>query len=432
MNFFCIFLSNFCKNLLSYHLRKSIMNYKLKNRMLTKIFTTIFVIFFYRICLQIPTAGVDYNLLINHQKTSDSLFGFITNLTGSEAISIFSLGISPYIFTSILSQLLFLSFDSLKKYKEQHSFLINQLTRLASLIVSFWFAKNILYYTESEIDKYTAIISIVCGSTIAMWMSEKISEQKLGNGTSIIIFSTIVGRLPLVFGSLYNKVETGIIPSYTAILEICYFILCIIFVIYCESAIKRIYVMHSSQQNQMSKENFIPIKLNPAGILPIIFTQMLFAKGILPVIHYLSSNISYLESLAFYISPGKIYYMLIEILLLAYITYTFSSVIFEGKVIAENLQKQNTYIKGIKPGKNTENYLNFIINNMNVVSIIYISLICIIIPTILLPNLSENYYLGGTSILILVSVVIETFTQIQNQQINIQYSKIRQKVKFIR
>lgn len=405
--------------------------------MISKILHTILIIFIYRLCLQIPAPGAPDNIITDMPETSSklSLLGFLSKISGAKTGSIFYLGISPYIMTSILVQLIFLTFDSLKKYKEQNPMMINQMTRILSIFVAFSQLRYVMITSlpfESDIDKYILVLSIVTGSIIAMWLSEKISEQKIGNGTSIIIFSITVALIPQNFLSLFNKLETGIISSPTVIIEIASFICVLIIVIFAESAVRKIYVLHSSQQNKYSQDNFIPLKLNPSGILPIIFTKMFVGIFISSFIVYISETFSVLSFLPYYLSPNQPYYIILEIIVLAYMTYAFTSVIFEGKVIAENLQKQNTYIRGIKPGKNTENYFNLVINNINIVSIIYISTIVILLPSLLINNLMNETAFQGISMLIMVSVVIDTFSHIQNNQMNIKYNSVKQKIKFIR
>lgn len=404
--------------------------------MISKILHTILIIFIYRLCLQIPAPGAPDNIITDMPETSSklSLLGFLSKISGAKTGSIFVLGISPYIMTSILVQLIFLTFDSLKKYKEQNPMMINQITRILSIFFAFIQLRymNTSWPFESDIDKYIFVLSIVTGSIIAMWLSEKISEQKIGNGTSIIIFSITVALIPQNFLSLFNKLETGIISSPTVIIEIASFICVLIIVIFAESAVRKIYVLHSSQQNKYSQDNFIPLKLNPSGILPIIFTKMFVTVIISSFIAYISETFSVLSFLPYYLSPNQPYYIIFEIIVLTYMTYAFTSVIFEGKVIAENLQKQNTYIRGIKPGKNTENYFNLVINNINIVSIIYISTIVILLPSLLINNLMNETAFQGISMLIMVSVVIDTFSHIQNNQMNIKYNSVKQKIKFIR
>ncbi len=404
--------------------------------MISKILHTILIIFIYRLCLQIPAPGAPDNIITDMPETSSklSLLGFLSKISGAKTGSIFVLGISPYIMTSILVQLIFLTFDSLKKYKEQNPMMINQMTRILSIFFAFIQLRymNTSWPFESDIDKYIFVLSIVTGSIIAMWLSEKISEQKIGNGTSIIIFSITVALIPQNFLSLFNKLETGIISSPTVIIEIASFICVLIIVIFAESAVRKIYVLHSSQQNKYSQDNFIPLKLNPSGILPIIFTKMFVTVIISSFIAYISETFSVLSFLPYYLSPNQPYYIIFEIIVLTYMTYAFTSVIFEGKVIAENLQKQNTYIRGIKPGKNTENYFNLVINNINIVSIIYISTIVILLPSLLINNLMNETAFQGISMLIMVSVVIDTFSHIQNNQMNIKYNSVKQKIKFIR
>lgn len=405
--------------------------------MISKILHTILIIFIYRLCLQIPAPGAPDNIITDMPETSSklSLLGFLSKISGAKTGSIFYLGISPYIMTSILVQLIFLTFDSLKKYKEQNPMMINQMTRILSIFVAFSQLRYVMITSlpfESDIDKYILVLSIVTGSIIAMWLSEKISEQKIGNGTSIIIFSITVALIPQNFLSLFNKLETGIISSPTVIIEIASFICVLIIVIFAESAVRKIYVLHSSQQNKYSQDNFIPLKLNPSGILPIIFTKMFVGIFISSFIVYISETFSVLSFLPYYLSPNQPYYIILEIIVLAYMTYAFTSVIFEGKVIAENLQKQNTYIRGIKPGKNTENYFNLVINNINIVSIIYISTIVILLPSLLINNLMNETAFQGISMLIMVSVVIDTFSHIQNNQMNIKYNSVKQKIKFIK
>lgn len=398
--------------------------------MISKILHTILIIFIYRLCLQIPAPGIPLDMEETSSKLS--LLGFLTKISGTKTGSIFYLGIAPYIMTSILVQLFFLTVESLKKYKEQNPMMINQMTRILSIFSAFIQLRLMNPNFESDIDKYIYFLSIVTGSIIAMWLSEKISEQKIGNGTSIIIFSITVALIPQNFLSLFNKLETGIISSPTVIIEIVLFICCLIIVIFAESAVRKIYVLHSSQQNKYSQDNFIPLKLNPSGILPIIFTKMFVNIIISSVIAYISQTFSVLSFLPYYFSPNQPYYIILEIIVLAFMTYKFTSVIFEGKVIAENLQKQNTYIRGIKPGKNTENYFNLVINNINIVSIIYISAIVLLFPSLFINNLMNETAFQGISMLIMVSVVIDTFSHIQNNQMNIKYNSVKQKIKFIR
>ena len=404
--------------------------------MLKKILNTLFVIFIYRLCLQISSPGIDFSML-ESDETSGSKFNllkFLSKISGATQGSIMYLGISPYIMTSIVTQLSFLFFENLKNYKQNNPVLTNQITRILSLffaLFQLWIGGRIHLPFESTIDQCNFIISIMTGSMMAMWFSEKISEQKLGNGTSILIYTIIIASIPQIFLNLFNKVDTGIITMPSAIIEIIFFIICLIAVIFVELSIRKIFVIHSSQSNRDSKDNFIPIKINPSGILPIIFTKMFLGGIVAYFINFVSKYFEQVSILSYYLSPNQIYYVLLEISILSFMTYSFTSVIFEGKVIASNLQKQNTYIRGIKPGKNTENYLNFVVNNINIISIIYISTVVILLPFFLIPNLMHDSIFQGTSMLILVSVVVDVISHVQHNQIDVKYHKIKQKIKFV-
>jgi len=421
-----------------------------------RIFLTIVLLIIFRIGSFIPLPGIDSSALQElADQNAGGILGVFNMLSGGSLarMSIFALAITPYITSSIIVQLLTIvskSLESLKKDGESGRKRINQITRYGTVLLSMFQGFGLAAGLEAMVGssgpvvpdpgaffKLAAVSTLVGGTIFLMWLGEQITARGIGNGISLIIFSGIVAGLPGAIGSTFELGKTGALSEFLIIILIFLSVAVVAIIVFFERSQRRILVQYPKRQvgNKIygGESSHIPLKLNTAGVIPPIFANSIllfpatianFSRG--------GGGSDFLNSLAIYIGHGKPLYILLYIAFIVFFSFFYTSVIFNTEETADNLKKYNGFIPGRRPGKNTAEFLDYVLTRLTVIGASYLSAICIL-PEILIAHYSVPFYLGGASILIVVNVVIDTVTQVQTHLFSQQYeglikkSKLREK-----
>ena len=400
---------------------------------INKILITLVFLFAYRILAYVPIPGVDVDVIKRFfDSNSGNALGLFNMFSGQavERLSIISLGIMPYITASIVMELLAATFPNLAKMKKERDGMQKymQIIRYATIAITIVQAVSVSiglktldgsYGSAILIDMNTFIVisvfSMLAGTMMLMWIGEQITQKGVGNGISLIIFAGIVAGIPSAIGSTFELVNTGEINFLVLILIVLVILATIFIIIYVELAERRIPVSYARKiimQNQNKRiMNYIPIKLNLSGVIPPIFASavLIFPSTILQA----SSN-STMLAIADFLSPNGNAYNIIMFFLVMFFAFFYSSIVFNSKDISENLKRQGGFIPGLRPGEGTANFLNTTASNLTFWGALYLATISTI-PWIVLKSVGVPFVFGGTAVLIVVQVAIDTMRRIEAQ-----------------
>jgi len=415
----------------------------LKNR----IIFTIFILAIYRLGTFVPLPGIDpEQLQIMMEGNQKGLLGMFNVFAGGAVsrMAIFALGIMPYISSSIIVQLLTGVTDYFKNLKNQGEIgrkKITQITRYGTVILGTVQGFGLAVGLESSANlvinpgiffKISTVTTIVAGTIFLMWLGEQITQRGIGNGISLIIFSGIVAEIPRALVTTFELGRTGAISSVMIIAIFILLIATIMFIVFMERALRKILINYPKRQmgNKMygGDTSHLPLKINQAGVIPAIFASALL---LLPITF---SNFNFSDNEAFlnitsYFSQGQPLYMLLYAAGIIFFTFFYTSITFNPTETAENLRKYGGFIPGIRPGESTAIYIDNILTKLTTIGATYLTLVCLM-PEFLIANYPIPFYLGGTSILIVVVVAIDTVTQVQTRLMSSQYEQLVKKTKF--
>ncbi len=415
-----------------------------------KIIYTLLALIVCRIGSYIPVAGVNSIALeeLSNQNQA-GILGMFNTLSGGSLgrMSIFALSIMPYITASIIMQLLTVLYkplEELKKEGESGRKKITQYTRYMTVIFAavqaFGVAASLEGMTTSVgqvviipglFFKITTVITLVVGTVLLMWIGEQISVNGIGNGVSLIIFVGIVSKLPSTIVSTFELSRSGTLSPMISLLFLAVIFGLIFVVIFVERAQRKVLVQYPKRQsgNKMfaGDKTHIPLKLNTAGVIPPIFASSILLFP-LTIINFTTNPHPWLENVILYLNHGKPLYMLCYVGLIIFFAFFYTSFIFNSEDTAKNLKKSGAYIPGRRPGEHTSNYLDYVLNRITLIGGIYLALICAL-PEMLSSKYSIPFTLGGTGILIMVNVIMDTFTQIQTHLFSAQYDQLLKKAK---
>ncbi len=418
-------------------------NNDLRNRVLF----TILVLSIYRLGTFIPLPGIDpEQLKILMEGNQKGLLGMFNVFAGGAVsrMAIFALGIMPYISSSIIVQLLTGVSDYFKNLKTQGDTgrqKITQITRYGTVLLATIQGFGLAIGLESSANlvinpglffKISTVTTIVAGTIFLMWLGEQITQRGIGNGISLIIFSGIVAEIPRALVTTFELGRTGAISTTMIIGIFILLIATIMFIVFMERALRKILINYPKRQmgNKMfgGESSHLPLKINSAGVIPAIFASALL---LLPVTF---SNFNVSESETFlnissFFSQGQPLYMLLYASGIIFFTFFYTSITFNPNETAENLRKYGGFIPGIRPGESTALYIDNILTKLTTIGALYLTLVCLM-PEFLIANYPIPFYLGGTSILIVVVVAIDTVTQIQTRLMSSQYEQLIKKTKF--
>ena len=412
-----------------------------------RIFFTILILIIYRVGTYVPLSGIDPDALKEIMSNSQKgLLGMFNMFSGGAVtrMAIFALGIMPYISASIIVQLLTGVSDYFKSLKEQGELgrkKITQITRYGTVFISILQGYGVAVGLENAGNiviepglnfRLITVVSLVAGTTFLMWLGEQITLRGVGNGISLIIFSGIVAEIPRAIASTFELGRTG---ALSAIMIVGIFILVIItvlFIVFFERAMRKILINYPKRQvgNKIygGESSHLPLKINTAGVIPAIFASALLLLPITLSNFGFSNSETFLDISSMF-SQGQPLYMILYASGIIFFAFFYTSIVFNPKETAENLRKYGGYIPGIRPGERSAEYIDMILTRLTTIGAIYLTIVCLM-PEFLIANYPIPFYLGGTSILIVVVVAMDTVTQIQTRLMSSQYESLIRKTKF--
>ena len=417
------------------------------NDLRNRILFTIFILAIYRLGTFVPLPGIDptqlQTLMEGNQK---GLLGMFNVFAGGAVsrMAIFALGIMPYISSSIIIQLLTGVSDYFKNLKSQGEIgrkKISQLTRYGTVLLATIQGYGLSVGLESSANlvinpgvffKISTVTTIVAGTMFLMWLGEQITQRGIGNGISLIIFSGIVAEIPRALVTTFELGRTGAISTLMIISIFLLLVMTIMFIVFMERALRKILINYPKRQmgNKIygGDSSHLPLKINQAGVIPAIFASALLLLPVTFSNFNLSDNETFLN-ISSYFTQGQPLYMLLYASGIIFFTFFYTSITFNPTETAENLRKHGGFIPGIRPGESTALYIDNILTKLTTMGALYLTLVCLM-PEFLIANYPIPFYLGGTSILIVVVVAIDTVTQVQTRLMSSQYEQLIKKTKF--
>ena len=417
------------------------------NDLRNRIIFTIVILSIYRLGTFVPLPGIDpeqlQTLMQGNQK---GLLGMFNVFAGGaiSRMAIFALGIMPYISSSIIVQLLTGVSDYFKNLKAQGEIgrkKITQITRYGTVLLGTVQGYGLAVGLESSANlvinpgvffKISTVTTIVAGTIFLMWLGEQITQRGIGNGISLIIFSGIVAEIPRALVTTFELGRTGAISTLMIITIFVLLVSTILFIVFIERALRKILINYPKRQmgNKIygGDSSHLPLKINQAGVIPAIFASALLLLPITFSNFNFSGNETFLN-ITSYFSQGQPLYMLFYASGIIFFTFFYTSITFNPTETAENLRKYGGFIPGIRPGESTALYIDNILTKLTTIGALYLTLVCLM-PEFLIANYPIPFYLGGTSILIVVVVAIDTVTQVQTRLMSTQYEQLIKKTKF--
>ena len=417
------------------------------NDLRNRILFTLFILAVYRLGTFVPLPGIDpEQLQIMMEGNQKGLLGMFNVFAGGAVsrMAIFALGIMPYISSSIIVQLLTgvsEYFKNLKNQGETGRKKITQITRYGTVLLGTVQGYGLAVGLESSANlvinpgmffKISTVTSIVAGTIFLMWLGEQITQRGIGNGISLIIFSGIVAEIPRALVTTFELGKTGAISGLMIFMILVLLVVTIMFIVFMERALRKILINYPKRQmgNKMygGDSSHLPLKINAAGVIPAIFASALLLLPVTFSNFSISENETFLNISSFF-SQGQPLYMLLYASGIIFFTFFYTSIVFNPNETAENLRKYGGFIPGIRPGESTAIYIDNILTKLTTIGALYLTLVCLM-PEFLIAKYPIPFYLGGTSILIVVVVAIDTVTQIQTRMMSSQYEQLIKKTKF--
>jgi preprotein translocase subunit SecY len=413
-----------------------------------RLWFTIGALLVFRIGAYIPVPGVDPVALAEmFHRNSGGLAGMLDVFSGGSIgrMSILALSIMPYISASIIMQILTTvvpSLEALKKEGEAGRKKINQYTRYGTVVLAAFQAYGIAVGLESQPNvvhdpglffRFVTMVTLVGGTLLLMWLGEQITARGVGNGVSLIIFSGIVAALPNALVQTLELGRTGALSALFIIALAAGVMIVVAVVVFVETAQRRIIVQYPKRQvgNKMygGEASHLPLKINTSGVIPPIFaSSLLLFPATIASFQGQGGEPGIAGFLQTYLAHGTPLYLLSYIGLIVFFCFFYTTVVFNPADTAENLKKNGGFVPGIRPGKNTAEYLEYILNRLTVIGALYLSAVCIL-PELLIARGGVPFYFGGTSLLIVVSVTLDTVTQIQAHLLAHQYEGLIKKAR---
>lgn len=400
----------------------------------------------------VPLPGIDSQILHEvFQRHQGGVLGMFDMISGGSLgrATIFALAIMPYITASIIVQLMTLASPTLAAMKKEGASgrqKMNQYTRLLTVFITAFQAYGISVGLESltgasgvsaVIDpgmffRFTTVVTLVGGTMFLMWLGEQITARGIGNGTSLIIFTGIVAGLPAAVARTFELQRTGALSTEALLLIITIALSLIAFIVFMERAQRKILVQFPKRQvgNKLfaGDSTHLPLKLNTAGVIPPIFASSLLLFPLTMASFSQGQGPEWLNVITRYLAHGQPLYILLYVAVIVFFCFFYSGVVFNPDDTADNLKKNSGFIPGIRPGKNTAEYLSFVLKRLTVVGAAYLAFICVM-PEIFIAKFSVPFYLGGTGLLIVVNVMMDFVAQVQSHLFAHQYEGLIKKSK---
>ena len=418
-----------------------------------RILFTLGIMAVYRLGVHVPVPGVDAGVMFSFfQAQSSGIFGMFNTFTGGalERFSVFALGIMPYISASIIFQLLQTAvpyLEQLKKEGEPGRKKINQYTRYATLLLALVQGYAMASFLAGSDHQgaplvttrsfgpglsfhLVTIITLMSGTVFVMWLGEQITERGIGNGTSLIIFAGIAAGIPSGALQLWQMVSAGEINGLIALGIIAFMVAIIAVIVFLEVGQRRIPIQYSQRASNregmaQAQQSHLPMKINFSNVIPAIF-----ASSLLMFPATMSQFVQHpaLQSLSQSMNPGHPLYNLVFVVLIVFFCFFYTEIVFNPVEVSDNLKKYGGFIPGIRAGKSTAEYIKKVLDRLTVAGAVYLSLICVL-PDILIRQFNLPFYFGGTSLLILVGVALDTSQQIQSHLLTARYEGMLKGVK---
>ncbi|MDL1970072.1 MAG: preprotein translocase subunit SecY [Candidatus Desulfofervidaceae bacterium] len=410
---------------------------------------TILMLAIYRLGIHIPTPGIDtVALAAFFAKKRGTLFSLIDMFSGGalRRLSIFALGIMPYISAAIIFELLTAVvpyLDKLKKEGELGRRKITQYTRYAtiglSLIQSLFISIGLENMVLGNVHvvpypgwgfRLLTMVTLTSGTAFLMWLGEQITEKGIGNGISLIIFSGIVAGMPPAIINTFRLLKTGEMNIFQLIFLILLMVAVVAFIVFMERGQRRIPIQYArrvvGRRVYGGQSTHLPLRINTSGVIPPIFASsiLMFPATIAQFV-----KVPAFEKVVSLFRWGSPLYLLLYVILIIFFCYFYTAIVFNPEDVADNMRKYGGYIPGIRPGKRTSEYIDKVLTRLTFAGAIYVSLVCVL-PTILIKQFHVPFYFGGTALLIVVGVAIETIAQIETHLITRYYEGFLKKGKF--
>lgn len=399
-----------------------------------RILFTIIMLAVYRMGVQIPTPGINSEALASFfAQNAGTLFGMFNMFSGGalENFSIFALGIMPYISASIIIQLLTVvipQLEAMKKEGQAGQRKITQYTRYGTVVLSIIQGTFIAVGLEGMTGpageaivlspgmefKLMTMLTLTSGTAFIMWLGEQMTERGIGNGISLIIFAGIVARVPAAIVNSIQLVKAGEIAMFFIPLLLVFMFGVIALIVFCETSQRRIPIQYAKRvvgrRVYGGQSSHLPLKINVSGVIPPIFASsiMMFPATIGGFI-----QVDWVQQASAALQPGTVYYYLIYTAMIVFFCFFYTAVTFKPDDVAENLKKNGGFVPGIRPGKKTAEFIDKVLTRLTVVGAIYLSAVCVL-PTIMISKFNIPFYFGGTALLIVVGVAIDTISQVES------------------
>ncbi|MGK6320990.1 preprotein translocase subunit SecY [Sphingomonas sp. DT-204] len=422
-----------------------------------RLWFTLGALIVFRMLSYVPLPGIDPTALgLLSQQTQGGVLDFFNTFSGGALtrMSLIALGVMPYITASIVVQLatsLSPTLAAIKKEGESGRKKLNQYTRYGTVALTavqgYFIAVGLEAFGASQgvqaviapgmLFRIAAVVSLIGGTMFLMWLGEQITSRGIGNGISLIIMAGIVAHLPTTLVQLLEGGRTGTMNPMTLLAIVVAVVLLVLFICFMERAQRRILIQYPKRQTQrgvQAERSHLPLKLNTAGVIPPIFASSLLLLP-LTITQFAGQRVAgesrlgdFVITLNQYLQHGSPIYMVLYGLGIIFFSFFYTAVVFNPEETADNLKRYGGFIPGIRPGKNTEAYFDYVLTRITVIGAAYLTVICLL-PEYLVSALSIPFYLGGTSLLIVVNVTMDTVTQIQSHLLAHQYGDLIKKAK---
>ncbi len=412
-----------------------------------RLWFTVGALIIYRLGTYLPLPGIDPGALADiFSQQSSGILGMFDMFSGGALgrMTIFALNIMPYITASIIMQLMTAvvpSLETLKKDGEAGRKMINQYTRYLTVLLATVQGYGMAVGLEAASGvvndpglffRVTTVVTLVGGTLFLMWLGEQITSRGVGNGISLIIFAGIVANLPTALAGTLELGRTGALSSLLIVLLLVMAVAVVAFIVFIERSVRKILVQYPKRQHGNKvfggDQSFLPLKINVPGVIPPIFASslLLMPVSIINLSGGQAGGADWLVTLNAMLGRGQPLYLLIYVSMIVFFAFFYTAIVFNPQDTAENLRKYGGYIPGIRPGKSTADYLDFVLTRLTVLGASYLAAVCIL-PELLISKYSVPFYFGGTSLLIVVTVSLDTVSQIQSHLLAHQYEGLVKK-----
>jgi preprotein translocase subunit SecY len=410
---------------------------------------TILALFVYRIGTYVPLPGLDPAVieeLARRHLSGGGLLGMFNMFSGGalSRMTVFALNLMPYISSSIIIQLFTMispTLEALKKEGESGRKRINQYTRYLTIFVASFQAYGISLFLMSipngpvkigGLFPIIAVPSLVCGTLFLVWLGEQITSRGVGNGSSLLIFAGIVAGMPASISNIFELGRAGALSAFSVVTIFSVAIAVIVFVVFMERAQRRVTIHYPQRQALMAQQgkvmdsNHLPLKINSAGVIPPIFAYSLLSFPLMLASFVQNTNSDILDAIVGFFNRGGVLFSFVLIALIMFFSFFYTAVVFNPAETADNLKKAGGFIPGVRPGQATAEYLDYILTRLTTVGALYMSFVCII-PDLMQAKFGVHFVFGGTGVLIIVGVTMDTISQIYTHILSHQYKGVLKK-----